>query len=65
VRRSRTLHEDNAPKTEGSERTIDLHPAVAAVLGRLKPMHATDTTPDFLNTDGRVIYGDRGWMPVA
>lgn len=58
VRRSRTLHEDNAPKTEGSERTIDLHAAVVAVLARLKPLHATDTTPVFLNADGRVIYGD-------
>jgi integrase len=58
VRRSRTLHEDNAPKTEGSERTIDLHAAVVAVLTRIKPLHATDSTPVFLNTDGRVIYGD-------
>ncbi len=58
IRRSRTLHEDNAPKTTGSERTIDLHAAVVAALGRLKPLHATDIMPVFLNTDGRVIYGD-------
>jgi hypothetical protein len=33
-------------------------PAIVAVPGRLKPMHATDATPVFLNTDGRAIYGD-------
>ena len=58
VRRSRTLHEDNAPKTEGSERTIDLAPAVADVLARLKPLHATDEAFVFTNSEGRPIFGD-------
>jgi integrase len=58
VRRSRTLHEDNAPKTEGSERTIDLAPAVANVLAQIKPLHATDDAFVFMNSDGRPIFGD-------
>ena len=58
VRRSRTLHEDNAPKTEGSERTIDLHVAVVESLRQRKPLHATDDTLVFLNAEGRPIFGD-------
>jgi integrase len=58
VRRSRTLHEDNAPKTADSERTIDLHPAVVDVLRPLKPLHATEETPVFLNLTGGRLYGD-------
>ena len=49
---------DNAPKTTDSERTIDLHPAVVDVLRCLKPLHATDETPVFLNVGGGRIYGE-------
>ena len=40
--RSRTLGEDNAPKTAGSERTITVGAAMMKLLAGLKPLHAAD-----------------------
>jgi integrase len=55
VRRSRTLGEDNATKTRGSERTIDVAPAIAEVLRAAKPLHVTDDDFVFLNPEGKPI----------
>ena len=40
--RSRTLGEDNAPKTAGSEWTITVGAAMMKLLAGLKPLHAAD-----------------------
>jgi|SRR5579871_1479194 len=58
IHKSRTLHEDNPTKTPGSERTIDLVPAVVAALRDAKPLPVTDQDFVFRNTEGRPIFGD-------
>jgi integrase len=55
IRRSRTFGEDNAPKTRGSERTIDLAPFVVDVLRAEKPLHVRDDDFVFLNPEARPI----------
>jgi integrase len=55
VRRSRTLGEDNAPKTAGSERTIEVAAFVIAALKAEQPLHARDDAFVFLNPQGRPI----------
>src|SRR5579862_913429 len=47
--------EDNAPKTSGSERTIDLAPFIVEVLKGEKPLHVQPDDFVFLNTNGRPI----------
>lgn len=67
IRRSRTMNEDNAPKTQASERTIDLLPKVVAALRQAKPLHVTDESFVFVNTEGRPIIVDnldRVWHPA-
>ena len=67
VRRSRTLGEDNAPKTAASERTIDLARTVVDVLRGVKPLHVTDEDFVFRNTEGRPIFADnfgKYWHPA-
>jgi integrase len=67
IRRSRTMGEDNACKTEASERTIELVPIVTEALQRSKPLHVTEETFVFLNTEGRPVIVDnlnRVWHPA-
>jgi integrase len=60
VRRSRTLGEDNPPKTNRSHRTMKLVPGVVAVLRAMSaPLHATDETCVFTTPTGRPIDEER------
>jgi integrase len=61
VRRSRTLGEDNAPKTAGSERTITLVIAVVKLLAGLKPLHAADDDFVFVSRSGLPMQSER-WV---
>lgn len=61
VRRSRTLGEDNAPKTAGSERTITLLPAVTKLLAGLKPLHVADHDFVFVSRSGQPMQSER-WV---
>lgn len=67
IQRSRTMGEDNACKTEASNRVIDLVPVVVAALRAAKPLHVTEETFVFVNTEGRSIVVDnfdRVWHPA-
>ena len=68
IRRSRTLHEDNAPKTAHSERTIDVAPGAVRALREIKPLHVTDEDFVFKNLQGRPIFPDafvkKFWHPA-
>jgi integrase len=55
IRRSRTFGEDNAPKTAGSERVIDLAPFVVTVLRAEQPLHVRHDGFVFVNSAGRPI----------
>ncbi len=68
IRRSRTFGEDKAPKTRGSERTIDLAPFVVDVLNGEKPLHVRDDDFVFMNPEGRPIdvkvFTQGTWNPA-
>jgi len=68
VRRSRVRHEENAPKTAHSERTIELAPRVVEALEQRKPLRATDESYVFTNLEGRPIFPDpfvqKHWHPA-
>ena len=68
IRRSRTFGEDNAPKTAGSERTIELAPFVVEVLKGEKPLHVQPDDFVFLNPNGRPIdvkvFTQWTWSPA-
>jgi integrase len=55
ITKSLYLGEEASTKTQGSERTIKLHPTVVGVLQRLKPLHVSETTYVFLNQEGQPI----------
>jgi len=59
VRRSRTMGEDNAPKTRKSKRTIALLPDVAAVLRQAKPLHADEDAFVFTTQTGTPLDAER------
>ena len=60
VRVSRSLREDNAPKTRGSARTIELAPGVLAVLREMPvPLHAGPQTFVFRPRHGTPIMAER------
>ena len=59
VRVSRTLGEDNAPKTEKSTREITLVPEVVAVLRDAKSLHATADTFVFTTQAGTPLDEER------
>ena len=60
VRRSRTLGEDNPPKTARSVRTIPLRPEVVGVLRAMPtPLHRTDESFFFTNQTGRPLDEER------
>src|SRR5215510_14432142 len=55
------------PKTTASERTLELADVVVAVLRNAKPLHATEETFVFTNTDVRPIFVDnfgKMWHPA-
>jgi len=58
VRASRTLGEDNAPKTKKSKRTITVRPEVVAVL-RDMPLHITADDFVFTTPTGRPVDEER------
>jgi integrase len=55
VTTSRTLGEENAPKTAGSARTFKLLPNVVETLKPLLPLHVEPDTYVFTNEDGQPI----------
>ena len=59
IRVSRTLGEDNAPKTKKSERTISLLGKVVAVLRAARPLHAAPNTFVFTTCTGRPLDEER------
>jgi integrase len=60
VRRSRTLGEDNAPKTARSVRTITLRPEVIAVLRAMPAsLHRTEQTFVFVSQAGQPLDEER------
>jgi integrase len=59
VRVSRTLGEDNPPKTEKSTREITLLPEVVAVLRDVMPLHATGDTFVFTTQAGTPLDEER------
>src|SRR5439155_21324774 len=59
VRVSRTLREDNPPKTAKSARTIPLRPEVVASLRDCKPLHATERAFVFATQAGTPLDEER------
>jgi integrase len=59
VRTSRTLGEDNTPKTRKSKRDLALLPDVAAVLRAVKPLHADERTFVFPTQHGTPLDEER------
>jgi len=60
VRRSRTMGEDNPPKTKRSRRTLTLLPEVLTVLrGMVAPLHATDDAFLFTTMTGTALDQER------
>jgi integrase len=55
ISKSRHLQADNAPKTRAARRVIHLKPHVAAILRSIKPLHAKDDAPVFVNKLGSPI----------
>ena len=55
ITKSLYLGEEAGTKTEGSERTIKLHPKVVEVLKAIKPLHVSENTYVFLNQEGSPI----------
>jgi integrase len=65
---SRTLGEDNAPKTAKSQRTIPLRSDVVAVLRELRPLHVTEHSFVFTTEHGTPLNEERfvesHWRPA-
>jgi integrase len=60
IRRSRTMREDNLPKTKRSRRTVTLVPAVAAALRAMPaPLHVTDDAFVFTTMVGTPLDAER------
>jgi integrase len=59
VRRSRTLSEDNAPKTANAARTKSMRPENKAVLGAIQPLRATETDFVFTTETGSPVNAER------
>jgi len=59
IKTSRTLGEENAPKTQGSARTVSLLPNVVDVLKTIRPLHIEPNTYVFINRNGRPIDQDK------
>jgi integrase len=59
VRISRSRGEDNAPKTQNSDRTLTLPPDVVAVLRAAQPLHVTPDTFVFTTPTGLPLDTDR------
>lgn len=55
ITKSLYLGEEAGTKTQGSERTIKLHPKVVSVLKVIKPLHVSENTYVFLNQEGRAV----------
>lgn len=68
VRRSRTLGEDNPPKTANADRTKRLQPEVLAVLRAVQPLRATEDTFVFTTEAGTPLdaerFVDKHWRPA-
>jgi len=68
VRRSRTLGEDNAPKTEKSARAVRLRPEVVAVLRAARPIGAAEDTFVFTTQHGTPLdeerFVEKHWRPA-
>jgi integrase len=58
VKRSRTMHEDHATKTHGSERTVRLPSAVVAALRGLLPLHVEPDAFVFQNVQNDPIHAE-------
>lgn len=58
VKRSRTMHEDHATKTHGSERTVRLPSAVVAALRGVLPLHVEPNAFVFRNVQGDPIHAE-------
>ena len=56
---SRTLGEDNTPKTTGSEREIAIRPEVVAVLRQANPLRVTDARFVFTTQHGTPLHEER------
>lgn len=54
ISKSRYKDTEGAPKTPGSEHSIDLLPSVVDVLKRIKPLHVMESDHVFLNQKGRL-----------
>jgi integrase len=65
VQRSRHLYEDGAPKTESTDRWVELFPESVRVLRALEPLHVLPESPVFTTTEGRPIepkaFASRYW----
>jgi integrase len=65
---SRTLGEDNAPKTKRSQRTIPLRPEVVAVLRDLCPLRACEDSFVFTTEHGTPLneerFVEKHWRPA-
>jgi integrase len=59
IARSRNLGEENAPKTRAARRVIHLKSHVGAIIRSIKPLHAKDHTPVFVNKLGERIKPDQ------
>lgn len=59
IKFSRTLGEDNPPKTKGSQRTLNLRPDVVAVLRAAQPLHVTPNTFVLTTPTGLPLDVDR------
>jgi integrase len=55
IKTSRTLGEENAPKTQGSARTVNLLPNVVEVIKAIQPLHIEPNTYVFTDGDGSPI----------
>ncbi len=68
VRVSRTLGEDNPPKTKKSTRPITLRPDVVAVLRSIEPLRRTEDTFVFTSEAGNALdeerFVDNHWRPA-
>jgi integrase len=58
VRRSRTMHEDCAPKTTASERVVRMPAIVVAVLRDAMPLHVDPEAFVFRQPSGKPVHGE-------
>jgi integrase len=65
---SRTLGEDNAPKTKRSQRTIPLRPEVVAVLRDCRPLNVSEKSFVFTTEHATALneerFVEKHWRPV-